>query len=274
MSARSRTLIERRLTNRLELGLPRDRRQHARVGHLLRAARSPAGRRTRAATSSQSAPAILRVVEHVDGGQAVRFVDALERIERDVAQHRQRVVAHAASASSRAMAASAGGSISLATAARRTRDVVVFACRGDDQIALGERQLRDIGQPNRRIGMLLGGCVRNRSSSVMRLRAPIIGRRRRGRATPLDLLVDVENAAVETDVERPARREAARAQHAVRAGGVRGVVTQNRIRETERARKLCVGGGRVHTRRKATARCTRTAPRPPQAIDTRRCNRR
>ena len=87
--------------------------------------------------------------------------------------------------------ASAAGSISFATAARRTRDVVVFARRGDDQT-----RARRAEAPRRTASRTAGSgcfwrdCVRNRSSSVMSVPSSV----RRARpcrrpcdATPCDL---------------------------------------------------------------------------------------
>ena len=66
----------------------------------------------------------LRVGERVDRRQAVGLGDAFERLERDVAQHRDRLLAHGLVGVAPRNAASAAGSISLATAARRTRTSV------------------------------------------------------------------------------------------------------------------------------------------------------
>ena len=67
----------------------------------------------------------------------------------------------------------------------------------------------------------------------------------------IDLFVDVQDAAVETDEERPPRRErlifvddAVRRRHGF--GGIR----QQRIVEAERLRERFVGRGRIDARRK------------------------
>ena len=60
-----------------------------------------------------------------------------------------------ASPSSRAMPARAEGSSSLATAARRTRTSSSSRAAAAMQIALGERELGDVGKPDRRIRVLL-----------------------------------------------------------------------------------------------------------------------
>src|SRR6185295_4993001 len=63
--------------------------------------------------------------------------------------------------------------------------------------------------------------------------------------------IDVENAAVRADVERPPRREAARAEDAVRAGHIFGRVTENGTGQIESRREIRVGLHRVDARGEA-----------------------
>ena len=66
----------------------------------------------------------------------------------------------------------------------------------------------------------------------------------------MDLFIDVEKAAVEPDIKRPARREAAYGQD---AGGDRGLlclVAENWVRQAERAGELRVRAGRIYAGRK------------------------
>ena len=69
-----------------------------------------------------------------------------------------------------------------------------------------------------------------------------------------DLLVDVQNAAVRSDVKRPARREPARREHAVGPRHFFRRVAQNRIRQPERLREPRVHLRRVDARREIAAR--------------------
>jgi hypothetical protein len=96
-----------------------------------------------------------RIVERVDGRQARGLADAFERVRRDVAQHRARVVAH--------------GRIGVFTRDRRQHfrihqlsdrgaphaGVFVFAGRGDDLLMFRERQLFDVCESDRRIRVFL-----------------------------------------------------------------------------------------------------------------------
>ena len=61
-----------------------------------------------------------------------------------------------------------------------------------------------------------------------------------------DLFVDVQNAAVRSDVKRPARCEAARPEHAVGPRHLFVRVAQNRVRELHRLREPAVGARRIH----------------------------
>src|SRR5712671_1689984 len=66
----------------------------------------------------------------------------------------------------------------------------------------------------------------------------------------MDLFIDVEKAAVEPDIKRPARREAACGQDAVGDGSLLCLVAENRVRQAERAGELRVRAGRIHAGRK------------------------
>ena len=66
-----------------------------------------------------------------------------------------------------------------------------------------------------------------------------------------DLLVDVQNASVETDKKRPARREGLIVvNHAVRGGDRTGRIAQQGVVDAERPRERLVGFGRVDADRK------------------------
>ena len=66
-----------------------------------------------------------------------------------------------------------------------------------------------------------------------------------------DLLVDVQNASVETDKKRPARREGLIVvNHAVRGGDRTGRIAQQGLVDAERPRERLVGFGRVDADRK------------------------
>ena len=92
-----------------------------------------------------------------DRREALRLSDAFEPFERDVAEHAGRLLAHRFVRVDFATLASAAGSISLATAARRTR--VSGSSRGDlrQQFALLERNLLDEAQADRGVDVLLTG---------------------------------------------------------------------------------------------------------------------
>ncbi len=95
------------------------------------------------------------VAQRLDGGEADAFVHAFKGIERDIAQHRERVVAHAL--------------VGVVAPNRRERlwieelrdrrpsdaRVVVVARGGDDLIALRHRQFGKIREPDRRIRIFL-----------------------------------------------------------------------------------------------------------------------
>ena len=66
------------------------------------------------------------------------------------------------------------------------------------------------------------------------------------------LLLDVENAAVASDIESPPRRHSSWREHTVRARHRFGRIAQNRIVDPERRRKLRVRLRRIDARREIT----------------------
>ena len=122
--------------------MPGDRRQQVRVGQ-------GAPSRDKRPEADRLAHRRFRnlsqrpgVGERVDGGQAFGLVNAFEGIERDVAQHGQRLVPHTRIG----VVASDDGQgrriQQLGDRGAAHPDVFVFARGGDDEIALGERKLR------------------------------------------------------------------------------------------------------------------------------------
>ena len=125
-------------------------------------------------------------------------------------------------------------------------------------------------------GMFLGLTCESDRASVMRCRAPSDVR---ATSRPCDaactLLVDVENAAVEPDVERPARRKAACAKDAVRA---RDAPRRRRSESDTSSSSAPANSAFVSASRRSPRSIARwivaSARRAPRAIGTPRCSRR
>ena len=95
------------------------------------------------------------VGQRLDGGEASVFVDALERIERDVAQHRQRRVADRRVGVIARDGGQRLGIEQLADGRLPDARVAVLARRGHDLVAFGQRQLGEIREADGRVGVPL-----------------------------------------------------------------------------------------------------------------------
>ena len=250
--------IERRPAHRFVLGMPGDRAEHVLVGD----ARQRAQRDRFARRVLGDADERLRVGQRVDRGAAFRFAERLRTLR-----------ARCRAASSIACDRTCSSASSFATRGERGR---IHQLR--DRGAADARRPRPRARsrsaarapraesPARRPGgrRRPGSCAAivcgidravpyalqpDAWSACDRVQAipsrePEVRSTWRRPSRPCDagahLLVDVENAAVRADVERPPRREPARRQHAVRPRHVLRRIAQNRIADAERCRELRV----------------------------------
>ena len=143
--------LERADADRLVLGVPRDRAERVDVGDALAGAhRGGLARRV-----LRDADERLRLRDRFDRRVRVRLADALERFERDVAQHGDRLSPHV-------LVRVGGGERGKRCGIQQLRDggapnarVGVLASDLGDQLALVERQLLHERETDRGIGMLV-----------------------------------------------------------------------------------------------------------------------
>ena len=103
----------------------------------------------------------LRVAERLDGRQAVGFGDAFERLERDVAEHRHRLLADRGLGVCRKHG-ERRRIHQLADGRATDADVRVVPRDLGQQLAFGNGDFLDEAEPDRRVGMLLPGlCAKS-----------------------------------------------------------------------------------------------------------------
>ena len=143
--------VEGRPPHGFVVAVPRDRTEGMALGH----PRHRALRARFARCALRDAHQRLHVSQRVDRGQALRFADAFERLERDVAEHANRLHPHALVDIVACDRGQHGRIHQLAHGRAPHTRIGILAGDFDQQIALVERSLLHEGEPNGGVGMLV-----------------------------------------------------------------------------------------------------------------------
>ena len=146
--------LERRPPYGFVLRMTRDRSEHVLIAVFDRARkRAMRGRFARRALGHYRQRS--QIADGIDRRQAFRFADPLERLERNVAQHRGRLGANALVAVARCDDGERTRIEQLRHRGAPHARVGIFARHLGEQLVVGQRDLLNEGEPDRRVRMLL-----------------------------------------------------------------------------------------------------------------------